>query len=341
VKASRMTALAASSALAAGVAACGGGGGAGGEPAPGEIRTDGSSTVAPLSESIGAMYSEQNPDASVTVGTSGTGGGFERFCAGETDIANASRQIEPEEEQICEDNGVEYEELTVANDALSVVVNPDNPVTCVAPDALSEAVYGPDATATSWSDVETVEGGEFDETLEIFSPGSDSGTFDYFTEAVNGEEGAQRTEGVNVVGEDDNATVTGVAGSPGGIGYFGYSFYNENRDELKALEIENEDGDCVAPSEETAQSGDYNPLGRELYIYASREALERPQVEEYVQYYLDNANEVAPDVGFIALTDEQLEESQSNLENLLGGGSGGGGSDSGEGGSGGTGSESE
>jgi phosphate transport system substrate-binding protein len=338
VKALRMTVLVASSALAAGVAACGGGPGASGQD-PGGIEIDGSSTLAPLSEPIGAMFTEQNQETSVTVGTAGTGGGFERFCAGEIDIADASRQIEPEEEQLCEDKGVEFVEVPVANDALSVVVNPDNPITCVTPDALSEAVYGPEATATSWSDVEAAEGGEYDETLEIFSPGSDSGTFDFFTDAINDEEGAQRTEGVNVVGEDDNATVTGVSGSPGGIGYFGFSFFTENQDQLKALEIENEDGECVAPSVETAQNGDYNPLGRQLYIYPSEEALQRPEVRDFVNYYLETVNDVATDAGFIPLTDQQLRESQSIVEDSGGsgdsaGGSSGGGSESGSGGAG-------
>ncbi len=315
-----------SAALALGVAACGGEDEASGsgEGVSGEIAVDGSSTVAPLTEGVGALFQEENPDTRVTVGTAGTGGGFERFCAGETDISDASRQIEPEEEKLCQENGVEFEEIVVANDALSVVVNPDNPVTCMSPDQVSE-IYGPDADATSWGDIQGLDA-EYDEELAIFSPGSDSGTFDYFTEAVNGEEGKSRTQDVNVVGENDNATVTGVAGDPGGIGYFGFSFFNENQDQLKALEIENEDGDCVAPAEETTQDGSYNPLGRQLYIYPSAEALQRPEVQEFVQFYLDSLGEVIPQAGFIPLTDEQLSESEQNVENLLsGGGSGQGG----------------
>jgi len=314
VKALQGLALSASLGVTLGVVACGGGGDGGGS----EIRIDGSSTVAPLSEPIGALFSEENEGVSTTVGTAGTGGGFERFCAGETDISDASRPIEPEEEALCEENGVEFEEIVVANDALSVVVNPDNPVTCMSPDQLSE-IYGEDATITSWSDISDLDA-PYDEELEIFSPGADSGTFDYFTDAINGEEGVQRSEGVNVVGEDDNATVTGVTGSPGGIGYFGFSFFNENQDTLKALEIENEDGDCVAPSVETAQDGSYNPLARELYIYPSAAALERPEVQEFVQFYLENVNDITEEAGFIPLTEEQLAESQSNLDSLLQGG---------------------
>ena len=313
-------------ALAFGVAACGGdddeASSASGEEVSGELAVDGSSTVAPLTEQVGALFQEENPDTRVTVGTAGTGGGFERFCAGETDISDASRQIEPEEEKLCQENGVEFEEIVVANDALSVVVNPDNPVTCMSPDQVSE-IYGPDADATSWGDIQGLDA-EYDEELAIFSPGSDSGTFDYFTEAVNGEEGKSRTQDVNVVGENDNATVTGVAGDPGGIGYFGFSFFNENQDQLKALEIENEDGECVAPAEETTQDGSYNPLGRQLYIYPSAEALQRPEVQEFIQFYLDSLGEVIPQAGFIPLTDEQLSESQQNVENLLSGGGGSG-----------------
>jgi len=312
-------------ALAFGVAACGGddeASSASGEEVSGELAVDGSSTVAPLTEQVGALFQEENPDTRVTVGTAGTGGGFERFCAGETDISDASRQIEPEEGKLCQENGVEFEEIVVANDALSVVVNPDNPVTCMSPDQVSE-IYGPDADATSWGDIQGLDA-EYDEELAIFSPGSDSGTFDYFTEAVNGEEGKSRTQDVNVVGENDNATVTGVAGDPGGIGYFGFSFFNENQDQLKALEIENEDGECVAPAEETTQDGSYNPLGRQLYIYPSAEALQRPEVQEFIQFYLDSLGEVIPQAGFIPLTDEQLSESQQNVENLLSGGGGSG-----------------
>ncbi len=313
-------------ALLLGVVACGddeeSSASSGGNGLSGEIRIDGSSTVAPLSEAVAAQFQEENPDVRVTVGTAGTGGGFERFCAGETDISDASRQVEPEEEKLCEEGNVEFEEVTVANDALSVVVNPENPVTCVTPDQLAE-IYGPQADATSWSDVPDVDA-EYDEELAIFSPGADSGTFDYFTEAINGEEGAQRSEDVNVVGEDDNATVTGVTGDPGGVGYFGFSFFNENQAQLKALEIENDDGECVAPSVETAQDGSYNPLGRQLYIYPSAEALQQPEVQAFVEYYVENVNEVIPQVGFIPLTEEQLQESQQTVESLgSGGGSGG------------------
>ena len=302
------------------LAACGSGednAGGSGDNLSGDIIIDGSSTVAPLTEPVAAMFQQENPDVRVSVGTSGTGGGFEKFCNGETAISDASRQISDEEKQACEQAGIRWDEITVANDALSVVVNPNNPVNCVSVEQL-QAIYGPEATATSWADVPGLEQ-PFNEQLQIFSPGADSGTFDYFTEAVNGEEGAARSQSVNIVGEDDNATVTGVAGSPGGVGYFGYSYFQENEDRLKALEIRNDAGECTAPTVDATQSGAYNPLGRQLYIYPSAEALQRPEVAAFVNYFLDNVNEVAPKAGFIPLTDEQLQEAKDKVASLTSG----------------------
>lgn len=308
-----MTCVAASGALL--LAACGGSGG-GGEGLSGGIVIDGSSTVAPLTEPVAAMFQEQNPQVRVSVGTSGTGGGFEKFCNGETAISGASRQITEEEIRACEQAGVRWEEVTVANDALTVVVNPGNPVTCVSREQL-QAIYGPQATATNWNQVPGLEPA-YDQELQIFSPGADSGTFDYFTDAVNGEEGAQRSQGVNIVGEDDNATMTGVSGSPRGIGYFGYSYFQENEGRLKALEIRNDAGECIAPTPETTQDGSYNPLGRQLYVYPSARALERPEVQEFMNFYLANVNDVAPRAGFIPLTEEQLQQARDKVANLTG-----------------------
>ncbi len=305
----------ASSALV--LAACGGGEeSGGGDGLSGDIIIDGSSTVAPLTEPIAAMFQQEHPDVRVSVGTSGTGGGFEKFCNGETAISDASRQISDEERQACEQAGIRWDEITVANDALSVVVNPANPVSCVSVEQL-QAIYGPQSTATNWNQVPGLEP-PYDQEFQIFSPGADSGTFDYFTDAVNGDEGAQRSQDVNIVGEDDNATVTGVSGSPGGIGYFGYSYFQENEDRLKALEVRNDAGNCVAPTPEATQDGSYNPLGRQLYIYPSAQALERPEVQEFVNYFLDNVNEVAPRAGFIPLTEEQLQEAKDKVSGLTG-----------------------
>jgi phosphate transport system substrate-binding protein len=307
--------------LAFGVAACGDdddddGGSGGGGDLSGDIVIDGSSTVAPLSEPAGELFKEENSGVNVSVGTSGTGGGFEKFCAGETDISDASRQIEDEEIKICKENGIEYEELVVANDALTVVVNPENPVTCMTVDQLNQ-VFDPGSTITSWGDIDGLDA-DFGEDLEIYSPGADSGTFDYFTDAINGEEGAQRSQDVNIVGENDNQTVTGVAGSTGGIGYFGYSFYQENQDQLKALEVDGGDG-CVAPAPETTQDGSYQPLGRQLYIYPSAEALQRPEVSAFVEFYINNSETLTEQAGFIAMTDEQKQESLDKASSLAGG----------------------
>ncbi|UJA22017.1 PstS family phosphate ABC transporter substrate-binding protein [Thermoleophilia bacterium SCSIO 60948] len=307
--------------LSLGAVACGDDSESGGDSASGlsgNIQVDGSSTVAPLTEAAAELFQEENPDVQVSVGTSGTGGGFEKFCAGETDISDASRQIEAEEEKLCADGGVEYEEVQVANDALTVVVNTENPVTCMTTEQL-EQIWGPDSTVSSWSDIDDLDA-EYDEELQLFGPGTDSGTFDYFTEAINGEEGVQRKD-YNNVGEDDNATVTGVSGSPGGMGYFGFSFFEENADSLKALEIDGGDG-CVAPSAETVQDGSYTPLGRGLYIYPSSEALKDEVVQEFVKFYVENQEQITEAAGFIPMTEEQTTESTDEVEALASGGSG-------------------
>jgi phosphate transport system substrate-binding protein len=297
--------------LALGVAACGSSddeaSGSGSGDLSGSIRIDGSSTVAPLTEAIAEEFQAENPDVKVTVGTAGTGGGFEKFCAGETDISDASRAIEPEEEEVCKEDGIGYEDIHVATDALTVMINNENPVSCLTVDQLS-AVWGPDSKLSNWNEIPGLSE-EFDEELALFGPGTDSGTFDYFTEEINGEEGATRKD-YNNVGENDNATVTGVEGSPGGMGYAGFSYYTENEGKLKALEVDNGKG-CVGPSVETAQDGSYSPLSRPLFIYPSEAALKKPEVKAFVEYYLENVAGVAEAVGFVPLTEEQLEESEA------------------------------
>lgn len=303
--------------LTLGVAACGSSdddssSGGGGADLSGSIRIDGSSTVAPLTEAIAEEFMAENSGVRVTVGTSGTGGGFEKFCAGETDISDASRAIEPEEEQSCKKDGVGYEEVHVATDALTVMINNENPVACLTVDQLGD-VWGADSTISNWNEIPGLEE-EYDEELALFGPGTDSGTFDYFTESINGEEGVSRRD-YNNVGEDDNATVKGVEGSPGGMGYAGFSFYTENEGKLKALEVDNGKG-CVAPSVETAQSGEYAPLSRPLFMYPSEQALQKPEVKAFIEYYLANVNSVAESLGFVPLTDEQLTESEAAAEKI-------------------------
>jgi phosphate transport system substrate-binding protein len=304
--------------LAVGVAACGGSddsttsGGGGGGDLSGSIRIDGSSTVAPLTEAVAEEFMAENSGVRVTVGTSGTGGGFEKFCAGETDISDASRAIEPEEEDACKKGGVNYEELTVATDALTVMINNENPVSCLTVDQLGD-IWGPDSKISNWSEIPGLNE-DFDAELVLFGPGTDSGTFDYFTEAINGEEGVTRKD-YNNVGEDDNATVKGVEGAPGGMGYAGFSFYTENEGNLKALEVDNGEG-CVPPSVETAQDGSYAPLSRPLFIYPSEKALQKPEVKAFIEYYLENVNSAAESLGYVPLTEEQLSEAEAGAEEI-------------------------
>jgi phosphate transport system substrate-binding protein len=312
VKSSRWLAvIAAAAALTVGVAACGSSDddatGSGSSDLSGSIRIDGSSTVAPLTEAIAEEFQAENPGVKVTVGTAGTGGGFEKFCAGETDISDASREIEPEEVANCKKEGIGYEDVHVATDALTVMINNENPVACLTVDQLA-AIWGPDSKISNWDEIPDLKE-EFDEELALFGPGTDSGTFDYFTEEINGEEGATRKD-YNNVGENDNATVTGVEGAPGGMGYAGFSYYTENEGKLKALEVDNGKG-CVGPSVETAQDGSYSPLSRPLFIYPSDAALKKPEVKAFVDYYLENVTDVAEAVGFVPLTGAQLKESEA------------------------------
>jgi phosphate transport system substrate-binding protein len=317
VKSSRwLAAIASAAALTVGVAACGSSddesSASSGGDLSGSIRIDGSSTVAPLTEAIAEEFQAENPGVKVTVGTAGTGGGFEKFCAGETDISDASREIEPEEVANCKKAGIGYEDVHVATDALTVMINNENPVSCLTVDQLS-AIWGPDSKISNWDEIPDLKE-EFDEELALFGPGTDSGTFDYFTEEINGEEGATRKD-YNNVGENDNATVTGVEGAPGGMGYAGFSYYTENEGKLKALEVDSGKG-CVGPSVATAQDGSYSPLSRPLFIYPSDSALKKPEVKAFVAYYLENVTGVAEAVGFVPLTAEQLTESEAAAEKV-------------------------
>jgi phosphate transport system substrate-binding protein len=284
----------------------------GGSDLSGRIEADGSSTVGPYTTAAAERFQKENGGVQVTVGVSGTGGGFERFCRGETDLSNASRPIKDEETAACKAKGVEYVEFQVANDALTVVVNKDNDwAKCLTTKQLA-AIWGPGSKVKNWNQVDS----SFpDEKLSLFGPGTDSGTFDYFTGEINGEEGASRSD--YSASEDDNTIVTGVSGEKGGLGYFGFSYFEENQDTLKAVEIDGGDG-CVAPSVETAQDGTYKPLSRPLFIYVKKEALTRPEVEAFLSYILDNETAIAEAAQFVPLTDEQLTKAKSDLESAVG-----------------------
>jgi len=302
-------------ALALSLAACGGQDDDSTGGASGSVKVDGSSTVYPLSNAAAELLLDENGDIDVTVGEAGTGGGFEVFCQDKTDISDASRPIkEDEEAPVCADAGVGYTELQVATDALTVVVNKDVPVDCLTTDQLKK-LWEPAAEGkiTKWSQLDP----EFpDEKISLFGPGTDSGTFDYFTDEINGEEGASRTDYES--SEDDNVIVQGVGGTKGALGYFGYTYYEENTDTLKALEIDSGSG-CVAPSAETAQDGTYAPLARPLFIYVNNKSYnDKAQVKEYVDFYVDNLASIAEAAKFIPLNDEQYTATKDALAGIGG-----------------------
>ncbi|MGH3066690.1 MAG: PstS family phosphate ABC transporter substrate-binding protein [Gaiellaceae bacterium] len=291
--------------LAAGataLASCGGGSGTG------VIKADGSSTVGPFTTKAAEDWKAAG-GSDVTVGISGTGGGFERFCAGETDISNASRAIKDEEATICADNGVEYIELQVATDALTNVVNSENQwTTCLTVEQLN-AIWEPGSKVSNWNQVDP---SYPDVPLKLYGAGTDSGTFDYFTDVVNGEEGASRSDFSAT--EDDNVTVQGVAGDKGALGYFGFSYFEENQDTLKALEVDGGDG-CVAPSVAAAQDGSYAPLSRPLFMYVKTSSLAATEgLTEFLRYMLENEQTIAEEARFVPLSQEQIDAELQKLE---------------------------
>ncbi|HVF06503.1 MAG TPA: PstS family phosphate ABC transporter substrate-binding protein [Frankiaceae bacterium] len=314
---SRLAATAGTVALALGAAACGGdtaatGPGATGAPAlSGTIRVDGSSTVAPLSEAAAELFRQTQPNVQVTVGTSGTGGGFEKFCNGETDISDASRPIKDEEKAACAAKSITFEELTVANDALSVVVNKENDwIDCITVEQLKK-IWDQGSKVNNWNQVDPAFP---DVPLKLFGAGTDSGTFDYFTDEINGDEGRSRTD--YEATEDDNRTVTGVAGDKGGLGYFGFTYYEENAQKLKALQIDAGKG-CVAPSIATVQAGTYEPLARPLFIYPSAALLARPEGRAFVEFYAKDATRIAEEARYVPLTDAERATLDAKIASLL------------------------
>jgi phosphate transport system substrate-binding protein len=297
-------------------AACGGSGdpsAAGGEAISGEVNLDGSSTVFPFAAAAAELFEGEYPDAIVNVAQSGTGGGFEKFCNGETDISNASRHINEDETAACAAGNIAYEEITVATDALTVLVHPDNPVDCLTVEQLTE-IYGPESTITNWNQVNGI---DFDAELAIYGPGEDSGTFAYFTDAINEEEGLIRGDGYNNIGENDNSGLQGVQGAAGGIFYVGYTYYAENEGTVKALEIDGGEG-CVAPTPETARDGSYSPLSRGLYMYPSDAGLAKPQVRAFLEFVINENDAIAEAVNAIGLTEAQRTEMLAVINSLAG-----------------------
>jgi phosphate transport system substrate-binding protein len=291
------------------LSACGGSGDdGGGDGLSGLVETDGSSTVGPFASAGAQRFKEEEPDVNVTVGISGTGGGFERFCAGETDLSNASRAIEEEERTACADKGIQFTEFHVANDGIALVTNVENDwAVCLTVDQLKK-IWEPASKVKSWRDVDPSFPAE---ELKLFGPGTDSGTFDFFTEQIVGEEGASRSD--YSASENDNVTVRGVVGEKGGLGYFGLSYFEENRSQLKDIGVDEGSG-CVKPTRETVQDGTYKPLARPLFIYAKNTSLERPEVQAYLRYIIDNGTEIADAAKFVPLTPEQKQKAEQALD---------------------------
>jgi len=273
-----------------------------------EILIDGSSTVFPISQAMAEEYMETHDNVDIKVGTSGTGGGFKKFCIGETVINDASRPIKDKEIELCKENGIEYIELKVAIDGLSVMVNPDNDWCECLTVAELKKIFGPDSKVKTWKDVRS----EWpDQELKLFGPDSESGTFDYFTEEVCGKSGAIRSDQYTP-NTDDNYLVTGIAGEKNALGFFGYAYYAENKDKLKILGVDGGDG-CVTPTPDTIESGAYSPLSRPLFIYVNKAKLNIPEVKRFLDYYMGEGQKYVSEVGYIPLTDEVLSSQKAKL----------------------------
>ena len=291
------------------LAACGGG-----ESAPtdahlsGTVEIDGSSTVFPITEAVAEEFRKVQPRVQVNVGVSGTGGGFKRFTSGEIDINDASRPIKSLEAEHAAKNGIEYVEIEVALDGLSVTVNPQNDfVTCVTTGELQK-IWQPESTVQKWKDVRP----EWpDRKVRLYGPGTDSGTFEYFTEVLMGQARASRAD--YTASEDDNFLVQGIAGDRNALGYFGYAYYIENTDKLKLIAVDSGNG-CVLPTDETIRDGHYTPLSRPLLIYVNRVSLERPEVRAFLEFYMDQADQLVREVGYVPLKPEEYQKNKEMVK---------------------------
>lgn len=274
------------------------------------IKIDGSSTVYPITEAVAEEFQKINRQTQVTVGISGTGGGFKKFCAGETDISNASRPIKDSERQLCAKNGVKFLELPIAFDALTVVVNRQNPLNSIKVSELKK-MWEPAAQGkiTKWNQVNSKWPNA---NLKLFGPGADSGTFDYFTEAIVGESKKSRTD--FTPSEDDNVLVQGVIRDRNALGYFGYAYYEANKGRLKALAIDNGKG-AISPSAENVNNGKYNPLSRPVFIYVNADAAKRPEVKSFVEFFINNAPKLVREVKYVPLPANVYQSVMNNFRN--------------------------
>lgn len=279
----------------------------------GEIKIDGSSTVYPITEAVAEEFRNEQPNVRVTVGVSGTGGGFKKFSRGETDVTNASRSIKDSEDAACKENGVTFLELSVAYDGLAVIANPQNDwLTSITVEELKK-IWEPEAQGVikKWNQIRP----EWpDAEIHLFGPGVASGTFDYFTEAIVGESGKSR--GDFTASEDDNVLVQGIDGDKYGLGFFGVAYYEENKDKLKLVAVDNGSGP-VLPSLETVRNGTYKPLSRPLFIYVNGASEARPEVKAFVQFYLEIVPQLAQEVGYVPLPDEEYAKQTEKFNTFL------------------------
>jgi phosphate transport system substrate-binding protein len=273
-------------------------------PLRGKVTADGSSTVGPYTTAAAELFRRSNRQVQITVGISGTGGGFERFCKGETDLSNASRPMRQREAAICRQNGVTYEAFLVANDGISLVTSRQNTwATCLTTDEVKK-IWDTGSKVNNWNEVRS---GFPNVPLRLYGPGTDSGTFEFFTERINGRAGRSRSD--YTASEDDNVLVRGVSGDRGGLGYFGYSYFVENRDTLRLLSV-NSGAGCRAPSVSTIQAYSYKPLSRPLFVYAKRSSFQRREVQAFMRFMIQNEKVIATRARMVSLTPRQLAKAK-------------------------------
>ena len=275
----------------------------------GTIEIDGSSTVFPITQAAAEEFIAMHPDMRIPVGVSGTGGGFKRFTSGETAISNASRSIKDNEVKAANENGISYTELTVAYDGISVIVNIDNDwLECLTVDQLNN-MWNPDNPVMRWNEIDP----SFpDAKLSLYGPGTDSGTFDYVTDVINGDEGVSRAD--YVASEDDNVLVLGISGDKNSLGYFGYSYYIENKDKLKIVKIDDGSG-CVEPSIDTIADGSYSPLSRPVFIYLNNDEYNsKPELSAFIEFFLTEGSQYVSEVGYVPIGADNYAKELSKLE---------------------------
>lgn len=274
----------------------------------GTVRVDGSSTVFPITEAVAEEFGKVQPRVRAAIGVAGTGGGFKKFCNGEIDVNDASRSIKPKEATKCKAKNIEFIELSVAFDGITVVVNPKNDWAKSITKAELNKIWKPGSTVKTWKDVRA---SWPDKPIKLYGPGTDSGTFDYFTKAINGKSHVSRSNYTK--SEDDNMLVKGVSGDKYALGYFGFAYYKENKSRLRSLPVDDGKGP-VAATEKTINNGTYTPLSRPIFIYVSKGALKKPQVYEFVKFYMQNAKDLVSETGYIPLPNKQYAQETAKVE---------------------------